>query len=92
MEKSRSFPSSSSSSSYNRFGLLEEEPSSSKAYSFNGPPCNKAAHIRLRCSSNPESRRKKRVASYNAFVMEAKLKTSVRNSFKWIKTKFIGIW
>ncbi|KAF3613591.1 hypothetical protein FXO37_36323 [Capsicum annuum] len=57
-----------------RFNL---EETTYKAYSFNG-----------KSSENREVKRKKRVASYNMYSMEGKLKTSLRNSFKWLKRKF----
>ncbi|KAG5529269.1 hypothetical protein RHGRI_029834 [Rhododendron griersonianum] len=75
MEKrSRSFPADSYPCSYTeaRFGFEDRE----KSYSFNGP------------NDNPEVKRRKRVASYNMFSVEGKLKSSLRNSFKWIKSKF----
>ncbi|PIN13982.1 hypothetical protein CDL12_13392 [Handroanthus impetiginosus] len=39
-------------------------------------------------STDPEMKRKKRVAAYNMFTKEAGVKASVNESFKWIKTKF----
>ncbi|KAL1561138.1 hypothetical protein AAHA92_03879 [Salvia divinorum] len=50
-------------------------------YSFNGPST----------SSDPEMKRKKRIASYNMFTTEGKVKASMRGSFKWIKTKIDDI-
>ncbi|PIN17755.1 hypothetical protein CDL12_09575 [Handroanthus impetiginosus] len=47
-------------------------------YAFNGPST----------SNDPEMKRKKRVAAYNMFAKEAKVKASVNQSFKWIKAKF----
>ncbi|CAL5368126.1 unnamed protein product [Camellia sinensis] len=75
MEKSRSFPDYPCSYTDVRLGLgsLEER---SKSFNFNGP------------NDNPEVKRRKRVASYNLYTMEGKLKSSFRNSFKWIKRKF----
>ncbi|CAL9045811.1 unnamed protein product [Musa banksii] len=55
------------------------------SYSFNGPSGKDDGFA---SSSDPELKRKRRVASYNSFAMERKLKSSVRNSFKWIKNKF----
>ncbi|CAN1175741.1 hypothetical protein LINPERHAP2_LOCUS32115 [Linum perenne] len=49
-----------------------------KTYSFNGQ----------KPAADPEAKRKKRVAAYNVFTVEGKLKSSFRNGFKWIKTKF----
>lgn len=81
MEKSRSFPEYSSSYSGGGFRCMDDR---SNSYSFNGPT-NKVT------SSDPEMKRKKRVASYNLFTVEGKVKSSVRGSFKWIKTKFSEI-
>lgn len=62
------------SSSYYSFGYEDQN----RSYNFNGPSS----------SSDPELKRKRRVASYNVLTMEGKLKSSVRSSFKWIKNKF----
>ncbi|OVA01445.1 Protein of unknown function DUF3511 [Macleaya cordata] len=83
MEKSRSFPEYYSSS--NTSGEFEDRPNT---YSFNGPSIKGDGFA---TSSDPELKRKKRVASYNVFTMEGKVKSTVRNSFKWIKTKFTEV-
>ncbi|KAF6142974.1 hypothetical protein GIB67_014541 [Kingdonia uniflora] len=75
MEKSKSFPEYSSSYSERRFSFED----GSNRYSFNGPSCER------------ELKRRKRLASYNSFLVEERLKSSVKNSFKWIKTKFTEI-
>lgn len=80
MEKSRSFPEYSSSYS-GEFGFQDR----SNSYSFNGPKIKGGDGFAT--STDPELKRKKRVASYNVFTTEGKLKSSVRNSFKWIKSK-----
>ncbi|KAF8411599.1 hypothetical protein HHK36_004156 [Tetracentron sinense] len=89
MEKSRSFPEYSSSYAGGGFGFDDR----TNSYSFNGPS-NKGDGFGS--SSNPELKRKKRVASYNVFTTEGKLKSSVRSSFKWIKNKLTdvryGVW
>ncbi|PSS30259.1 Proline--tRNA ligase [Actinidia chinensis var. chinensis] len=72
MEKSRSFQ--DYPCSYSEVRLAFEDRT--KSYSFNGP------------SDNPEVKRRKRVASYNMYAVEGKLKSSLRSSFKWIKNKF----
>lgn len=41
--------------------------------------------------TDPEMRRKKRVAGYKVFTVEAKVKQSVRNSCRWIKAKFYEV-
>ncbi|XVF61797.1 hypothetical protein PTKIN_Ptkin08bG0159300 [Pterospermum kingtungense] len=80
MEKIKSF----SGYSEVRRGLEDQN----KSYTFNGPiSCSSKADVFATCG-NPEVKRRKRVASYNMYAMEGKLKSSLRNSFKWIKTKF----
>ncbi|KAK4840932.1 hypothetical protein QYF36_021715 [Acer negundo] len=81
MEKSKSFSGYSNSYSEVRFGFEDH----SKSYSFNGPSGQSDV---LDTSGNPEVQRRKRVAAYNMYTMEGKLKSSLRNSFKWIKNKF----
>ncbi|XWS44811.1 hypothetical protein CRYUN_Cryun15aG0080800 [Craigia yunnanensis] len=81
MEKSKSF----SGYSVVRQGFED----TTKSYSFNGPISSSKVDVLATCV-NPELKRRKRVASYNMYTMEAKLKSSLCNSFKWIKTKFSG--
>ena len=81
MEKSKSFPDQYSSYVKARYAF-EDQP---KAYSFNGPNSKGDG---FGSSGNPELKRKKRVASYNMYAMEGKLKSSLRNGIKWIKSKF----
>lgn len=75
MEKSKSFPQYSS-------GLGYEDRTG--PYSFNGPSIKEEG---FGASNDPETKRKKRIASYNMFAKEGKVKASMRESFKWIKTK-----
>ncbi|TYI39149.1 hypothetical protein ES332_A02G077100v1 [Gossypium tomentosum] len=84
MEKSKSLPQYYSSSLSGEF----EFENRSSSYNFNGP-CSKSNGFAA--SNDPELKRKKRIASYNGFTMEGKLKSSVRNSFKWIKSKFTDV-
>lgn len=72
MEKSKSFPYYSATEA--RFDFEDR----TKSFSFNGPGGD----------NNPEEKRRKRIAAYNMYTMEGKLKSSFRNSFKWIKSKF----
>lgn len=81
MEKSKSFNGYSAPYSEMRLGFEDR----SKSYSFNGPS---NAPGGLESSSNPELKRRRRVAGYNMYAMEGKLKSSLRSSFKWIKSKF----
>ncbi|CAG7890282.1 unnamed protein product [Brassica rapa] len=39
--------------------------------------------------SDPESRRKRRVAGYNVYSVKQKMKGSIRKSFKWNKMRLI---
>ncbi|KAJ0096932.1 hypothetical protein Patl1_27654 [Pistacia atlantica] len=82
MEKSKSFSGYSSSYTEARFGFEDQE----KSYSFNGPSGDNDAVVAN--TGNPEMKRRKRVAAYNMYAMEGKFKSSMRNSFKWIKNKF----
>uniref|UniRef100_A0A2P2QL81 Uncharacterized protein n=1 Tax=Rhizophora mucronata TaxID=61149 RepID=A0A2P2QL81_RHIMU len=80
MERCKSFPRYSSSFS-REFGFQDR----SNSYSFNGPSQKGSGFA---SSNDPEIKRRRRVAAYNVFTMEGKLKSSLRNSFKWIKGKF----
>jgi hypothetical protein len=40
---------------------------------------------------DPEMKRKKRVASYKVFTVEGQMKSSVRNSWRWIKNKYLDL-
>ncbi|KAG5019382.1 hypothetical protein JHK87_015237 [Glycine soja] len=83
MEKGKPFSAYHHSSSYHDFRAGLEDRTTS--YSFNGPRSGK--RDLLATNGNPELKRRKRVASYNMYTMEAKLKSSFRSSFKWIKNK-----
>ncbi|XP_076947844.1 uncharacterized protein LOC143619908 [Bidens hawaiensis] len=62
-------------SSYaNGFGQKDD---GSRSYAFNGP-----------LASDGEMKRKKRIAEYNMFTTGTKMKSVVKDSFKWIKNKF----
>ena len=56
----------------------------SKSYNFNGNYYNNRG---FSAPGDPDGKRKKRVASYNMYTVEGKLKSSVKNSIKWIKNK-----
>ncbi|KAH6780245.1 hypothetical protein C2S52_011482 [Perilla frutescens var. hirtella] len=75
MEKSKSFP------QYSAGFVIENRPG---PYSFNGPMTKEQG---FGASNDPEMKRKKRIAAYNMFTKEGKVKASVRESFKWIKAK-----
>ncbi|XP_058775605.1 uncharacterized protein LOC131649875 [Vicia villosa] len=82
MEKSKSFP--EYSCSYTEFGFRER----SSSYNFNGPSDKGSS---FSASNDSEIKRKKRIKSYNVLAVEGKLKSSVRNSFKWIKNKLSDV-
>lgn len=42
-------------------------------------------------ASDPEVKRKKRVAKYKMFSVEAKVKDTVRSSCRWIKNKLMEV-
>ena len=44
------------------------------------------------CFSDPELKRKKRVASYKAIAIEGKVKGSFRKSFNWVKVRWLRRW
>ncbi|KAJ7974021.1 DUF3511 domain protein [Quillaja saponaria] len=83
MEKSKSFPEYSCSYT-GEFDFRDR----SNSYNFNGPSQKGDGFA---SANDPELKRKKRIAAYNVFTVEGKVKTSVRNSFKWIKNKFTDI-
>lgn len=84
MEKRRSLPDYSSS----YYGEFEME-TRANAYSFNGPS-SKGQGFTPPC--DPELKRKKRIAAYNMFTSQRKLKsTSMRESVKWIRNKFSDV-
>ncbi|KAM7279770.1 hypothetical protein ACFE04_006904 [Oxalis oulophora] len=70
------------SKSFPQYSSFSSSELGTNSYSFNGPIDDK---------ENSELKRKKRVASYNVFTMEGKVKSSFRNSFKWIKNKFTDV-
>ncbi|KAG9159535.1 hypothetical protein Leryth_019597 [Lithospermum erythrorhizon] len=77
MEKSKSFPGYVCSNT----GEFGDQENSQNSYNFNGP----------RTKDDAQLKRKKRVATYNMFTTEGKIKSTVRDSFKWIKTKLSDI-
>ncbi|TVU08609.1 hypothetical protein EJB05_42018, partial [Eragrostis curvula] len=86
MEKCRSVPHEHSSAYYGCGGGYDYEDVSGgagagKSYSFNGPSAR----------DDPEVKRRRRVASYNVFATQARLKSSVRSSVKWLKSKFSDV-
>ncbi|KVD98132.1 Protein of unknown function DUF3511 [Cynara cardunculus var. scolymus] len=39
--------------------------------------------------SDPETKRRKRIAKYKVYTIEGRVKASFRNGIRWIKSKFI---
>ncbi|KAG8389826.1 hypothetical protein BUALT_Bualt01G0018800 [Buddleja alternifolia] len=73
------------SRSYPHYSSEFEFENRANPYTFNGPSTKDQA---FGTSNDPEMKRKKRIATYNMFATEGKVKASVKESFKWIKTKF----
>ena len=42
-------------------------------------------------SGDPEAKRRRRVAGYKAYAVEARVKASLRNGFRWIKDRCTGL-
>ncbi|EEF43049.1 uncharacterized protein LOC8258775 [Ricinus communis] len=42
-------------------------------------------------TSDPELKRQRRVVKYKAYAVEGNMKTSLRNSFRWIKNKYCAL-
>ncbi|CAM8887179.1 unnamed protein product [Rhodiola kirilowii] len=60
-----------------------------KVKSTNGPSSSSASTSVSKSwsFSDPELQRKKRVASYKVYIVEGKMKGSLRKSFRWIKDR-----
>ncbi|KAL6873825.1 hypothetical protein ACP4OV_013907 [Aristida adscensionis] len=52
-----------------------------RSYSFNGPSARE----------DPEAKRRRRVAAYNVFATQGRIKSTVRSSVKWLKSKLSDI-
>ncbi|KAL9245071.1 hypothetical protein vseg_018765 [Gypsophila vaccaria] len=98
MEKSKSY------AHYNKFEMNNFEgeitrkssttTNNKSSYNFNGGRGAGSRGATLRASVSydvAESKRKKRVASYNTFSFERKLKSSVKSSVRWFKSKFADV-
>jgi len=87
MEKCRSVPHEHSSAYYGCGGGYDYEDvgggpgQAGKSYSFNGPSGR----------DDPEAKRFAGVAAYNVFATQGRIKTTVRSSVKWLKSKFSDI-
>ncbi|OEL16270.1 hypothetical protein BAE44_0022711 [Dichanthelium oligosanthes] len=42
-------------------------------------------------SGDPEAKRRRRVAGYKAYAVEARVKASLRKGFRWIKNRCTGL-
>ncbi|KAM0928200.1 hypothetical protein ACQ4PT_002335 [Festuca glaucescens] len=42
-------------------------------------------------AGDPEAKRRRRVAAYKAYAVEARVKASLRRGFRWIKDRCTGI-
>ncbi|KAK1293896.1 hypothetical protein QJS10_CPA16g01616 [Acorus calamus] len=55
------------------------------------PTATSSSAIRSWSLSDPEVKRRRRVAGYKAYSVEGKVKASLRKSFRWIKIKCSGL-
>ncbi|XP_062234295.1 uncharacterized protein LOC133931437 [Phragmites australis] len=82
MEKCRSVPHEHSSAYYGRYDYEDVGgQGADKSYSFNGPSAR----------DDPEAKRRRRVAAYNVFATQGRIKSTVRGSVKWLKSKFSDV-
>lgn len=42
-------------------------------------------------SGDPEAKRRRRVAGYKSYAVEARVKASIRKGFRWIKDRCTGL-
>lgn len=60
------------------------------SYNFKGRSKSKTSRSSWMIS-DPEVKRKKRVATYKVFTVEGKVKATVRSSCRWLKAKYIEV-
>ncbi|KAL6850371.1 hypothetical protein ACP4OV_020998 [Aristida adscensionis] len=87
------FTTTPSSSRQHRFALAPPVPSSSPPPPVtNRRRCGRGARrVRVWCFSDPEMKRRRRVAGYKAYGMQGKVKASLRRGLQWFKRKFSRI-
>ncbi|RAL46986.1 hypothetical protein DM860_017027 [Cuscuta australis] len=63
------------------------------AFNFNGPSTKQqqGGDGGFAAATNPETKRKKRIASYKLLATEGKVKSTLRGSVKWFKSKFTDL-
>jgi hypothetical protein len=59
------------------------------SYNWKGQIKNKKSTPSWSLYSDPEMKRKKRVATYKVFTVEGKVKQTVRSGCRWLKAKYI---
>jgi len=62
--------------------------SANNAGNFNGMKNSKSKSAKSWSLSDPEVKRRKRVASYKVYAVEGRVKASFLKSFRWIKDKY----
>jgi len=53
-----------------------------------GPPSSSLVFSIKACLNDPERQRKRRVAKYNSYTVQGKLKNTLKKGCRWIKRKF----
>lgn len=87
MRGKEEFQSSSYRSPYGNYEFkLETNPGPPVEYSV----CKTNNKRQSWAINERESKRQRRVAKYNTFTVESKMKSSIRNTFRWFKSKFRG--
>ncbi|CAM6037861.1 unnamed protein product [Sphagnum compactum] len=60
------------------------------SYTWKGQTQSKSSQPSWSNVVDPEMKRKKRIATYQVFTVEGKMKQTMRNSCRWLKAKYIG--
>lgn len=60
------------------------------SYTWKGQTQSKSSQPSWSTVVDPEMKRKKRIATYQVFTVEGKMKQTMRNSCRWLKAKYIG--
>lgn len=70
---------------------VAEPPRSSSRAITTGPMLSSTYALSTWSVRDREVKRKKRLVTYNAYAVEGKVKSSLRNSFRWVKNKYSSI-
>jgi len=70
-----------------RGGVQVQPPASSSSSSHGGSDGRALSWW----SGDPEAKRRRRVAGYKSYAVEARVKASIRKGFRWIKDRCTGL-